>query len=126
VKASSNSDHRRDQRRAHLRFEVVGSIPGSLVSTQTLHVLNLGVNGALVEAGCALPEYAEYRVQFVLEQHVSEATVKVRRVVEVRPRPGEPPRYQIGLEFLSITAEAEEEINRLIVTSLGGGHGAEV
>jgi hypothetical protein len=126
VKASSNTDHRRDHRRAHLRFEVVGSMPGSLVSTQTLHVLNLGVSGALVETGCALPEYAEYQVQLVLEQHVSEATVKVRRVVEVRPRPGEPPRYQIGLEFLSITAEAEDEINRLLVTNLGADMGAEV
>jgi hypothetical protein len=101
-------------------------MPGSLVSTQTLHVLNLGVSGALVEAGCALPEYAEYQVQLVLGQHVSEATVKVRRVVEVRPRAGETPRYQIGLEFLSITAEAEDEINQLIVTNLGADMGAEV
>ena len=122
VKASSNSDHRR----AHLRFDVVGAMPGSVVSTQTLHVLNLGVSGALVEAGCALPEYAEYRVQLVLEQHVSEATVKVRRVVEVRTRPGETPRYQIGLEFLSVTDEAADEINRLIVNSLGADMGAEV
>ena len=125
VKASSNTDHRRDHRRAHLRFEVVGSMPGSLVSTQTLHVLNLGVSGLLVEAGCALPEYAEYQVQLVLEQHVSEATVKVRRVLEVRSQPGEPPRYQIGLEFLSITSEAEDEINRLLVTNLGADMGAE-
>ena len=101
-------------------------MPGSLVSTQALHVVNLGVSGALVEAGCALPEYAEYQVQLVLDQHVSEATVKVRRVVEVGTRAGEAPRYQIGLEFLSITAEAEDEINRLIVTSLGADMGAEV
>jgi hypothetical protein len=122
VKASANSDHRR----AHLRFEVVGSMPGAVVSTQTLHVVNLGVSGALVEAGCALPEYAEYQVQLVLERHVSEATVKVRRVVEVRPRAGEAPRYQIGLEFLSISPDAEDEINRLIVNSLGADMGAEV
>jgi hypothetical protein len=126
VKVSFISDHRRDQRRAHLRFEVVGSIPGLLVSTQTLQFLNLGTNGALVEAGCALPEYAEYQVQLVLGQHVSEATVKVRRVVSVKTGPGELPRYHIGLEFLSITAEAEDEINRLIVTSLGSDAGAEV
>ena len=55
VKASPNSD----RRRAHLRFDVVGSMPGSVVSTQTLQVVNLGVSGALVEAGCALPEYAQ-------------------------------------------------------------------
>lgn len=122
VKASSNSDHRR----AHLRFDVVGSMPGSVVSTQALQVVNLGVSGALVEAACALQEYGEYQVQLVLEQHVSEATVKVRRVVEVRARPGDIPRYQIGVEFLSITPEAEDEINRLIVNSLGADLGAEV
>jgi hypothetical protein len=101
-------------------------MPGAIVSTQTLHVVNLGVSGALVEAGCALPEYAEYQVQLVLERHVSEATVKVRRVVEVRARPGEPSRYQIGLEFLSISPDAEDEINRLMVNSLGADMGAEV
>ena len=126
MKASSSNDHRRDHRRAHLRFDVVGSMPGALVSTQTLHVLNLGVSGLLVEAGCALPEYAEFQVQLVLEQHVSEATVKVRRVLELRSQPGEPPRYQIGLEFLSLTPEAEDEINRLLVTNLGADMGAEV
>ena len=98
-------------------------MPACMVSTQTLQILNLGVSGALVEAGCVLPEYAEYQVHLVLDQHVSEATVKVRRVVEIRSRPGESPRYQIGLEFLSITAEAEDEINRLIVTGLGADIG---
>jgi c-di-GMP-binding flagellar brake protein YcgR len=101
-------------------------MPGSVVSTQTLQVVNLGVSGALVEAACALPEYAEYQVQLVLDRHVSEATVKVRRVVEVRSAPGTLPRYQMGLEFLSISAEAEDEINRLVVHSLGADMGAEV
>ena len=63
-------------------------MPGAVVSTQTLQVVNLGVSGALVEAGCALPEYAEYQVQFVLGPHVSEATVKVRRVVALRTQAG--------------------------------------
>ena len=120
VKAPAKSD----QRRAHVRFEVVGNMPGAVVSTQTLQVLNLGVSGALVEAACALPEYAEYRVQFVVEQHVSEATVKVRRVVPLRSSGAESTRYQIGLEFLSISPEAEDEINRLIVQRLGADLGA--
>lgn len=107
-----------------MRFEVVGNMPGAVVSTQTLQVVNLGVSGALVEAGCALPEYAEYQVQLVLERHVSQATVKVRRVVQVRTQAGEPTKYQIGLEFLSISPEAEDEINRLIVQRLGADLGA--
>jgi c-di-GMP-binding flagellar brake protein YcgR len=107
-----------------MRFEVVGNMPGVVMSTQTLQVVNLGISGALVESGCALPEYAEYRVQLVLGQHVSEATVKVRRVVSLRPHGSESTRYQIGLEFLSISPEAEEEINQLIVQHLGADLGA--
>src|SRR5215217_6938588 len=102
VKGPANTDHRR----AHMRFEIVGNMPGSVVSTQTLQVVNLGVSGALVEAGCALPEYAEFQVQLVLERHVSEATVKVRRVVQVRSQAAESTKYQIGLEFLSISPDA--------------------
>jgi len=120
VKGPAKSDHRR----AHLRFEIVGNMPGSVVSTQTLQVVNLGVSGALVEAACALPEYAEYQVQLVLERHVSEATVKVRRVVQVRPQGAEPAKYQIGLEFLAISPEAEDEINRLILQRMGADLGA--
>jgi c-di-GMP-binding flagellar brake protein YcgR len=98
-------------------------MPGTVVSTQTLQVVNLGVAGALVEAACALPDRAEYQVQLVLEQHVSQATVKVRRVVQMRSQGAEPTRYQIGLEFLSITPEAEDEINRFIVQRLGADLG---
>lgn len=108
-----------------MRFEIVGNLPGALVSTQTLQVVNLGVSGALVEAGCALPQYAEYQVQLVLERHVSEATVKVRRVVQMRAQSGEMPKYQIGLEFLFLTPEAEDEIQRLIVTRMAADLGAE-
>jgi hypothetical protein len=105
-----------DHRRAHLRFEVLGRMTGSLLSTETLRVLNLGVSGALVEAALPLPPNAEYRMQLVLDSHVSEATVKIRRVNEVRPDAG-PLRYRIGLEFLAITQEAEEVINRIVVAN---------
>jgi hypothetical protein len=108
----------RDHRRAHLRFEVMGAMAGAVVSTQTLQVVNLGASGALVEASCPLPENAEYLMQLVLERHVSEANVKVRRVTELRPADGIGRRYRMGLEFLSITPEAEDEINRMVVASL--------
>jgi len=93
-------------------------MPGAVAATETLQVVNLGVSGVLVESAWPLPEFAEFRVQLVLEGHVSEATVKVRRVAPVRSQAGDT-KYQIGLEFLSITTEAEDEINRLIVSRLG-------
>lgn len=108
------SSARPDHRRAHVRFEVLGRMPASLLSTETLRVLNLGSSGALVEAALPLPANAEYRMQLVLDTHVSEAIVKVRRVAEV-PRDAGPHRYRIGLEFLTITPEAIDVINRIVM-----------
>ena len=55
MKPPANSDHRR----ANVRFEVVGNMPGAVASTETLQVVNLGVSGALVETAWPLPEFAE-------------------------------------------------------------------
>lgn len=108
---------RMGNRRAHPRFEVVGSMLGSLLSTERLRVLNVGTSGALVESALPLAPNAEYRMQLVLEEGlVGDATVKIRRVQEVRPEGG-PPRYQIGLEFLAISPEAEEAIAGIVVAS---------
>src|SRR5688500_1881331 len=104
-------------RRAHLRFEVMGLMSASLLSNETLRVLNLGASGALVEGALPLPPNAEYRMQLVLESHVSEATVKVRRVTEIGRESGTPPRYRIGLEFLTISSEAEDVIDRIVLAN---------
>jgi c-di-GMP-binding flagellar brake protein YcgR len=100
-------------RRAHLRFEVVGAMSASLLSTETLQVINLGASGALVEGSLPLPSNAEYRMQLVLESHVSEVIAKVRRVMAVA-RDLEAVRYRIGLEFLSISPEAKDVINQIV------------
>jgi c-di-GMP-binding flagellar brake protein YcgR len=100
-------------RRAHLRFEVLGAMSASLLSTETLQVLNLGASGALVEGALPLPPNAEYRMQLVLESHVSELTVKVRRVTAVARDTGVV-RYRIGLEFLAISPEAEDMIVQVV------------
>ena len=96
-------------------------MPGAVVSSWTLHVVNLGANGALVEAACPLPENSEHLMQLVLERHVSEARVKIRRVVQHYPVDGIGWRYRIGLEFLSLVPEAEEEIRRMVLAGAGAG-----
>ena len=103
-------------RRAHLRFEILGMMSAALLSTHRLRVLNLGVSGALIEGALPLRANAEYRMQLVLENHVSEATVKIRRVTEIGRDAG-PPHYRIGLEFLAISPEAEEVITRIVSAS---------
>jgi hypothetical protein len=101
-------------RRAHLRYEVLGTMAGTIVSTEALRIVNIGASGALVDAELPLPLNAEYRMQLVVADHVSDATVKVRRIAEQR-RPAEPVRYRIGLEFLEISAEAQDAITTLVM-----------
>jgi c-di-GMP-binding flagellar brake protein YcgR len=89
---------------------------GSVASMETLHLVNLGTNGALVESALPLPPNAEFTMQLVLDGHVSEATVKIRRVVEIRREDGAL-RYRIGLEFLVLSAEAEQVIHQFVAVN---------
>ena len=110
-------EHRKlEHRRKSVRFEVVGRIAGSVASTETLHVLNLGASGALVESAVPLTPNAELRMQLVLDGHVSETTAKIRRVTETRREDGAL-RYRIGLEFLVLSAEAEQVIQQLVAVN---------
>ena len=99
----------------HLRFEVMGSLSASFLSTETLPVLNLSGSGVLVEGTLPLPVNAEYRMQLVLEDLVSEVTVKVRRIA--RTGEGLSIRYRMGLEFLATSEEAIHVINQIVTMS---------
>jgi hypothetical protein len=105
-------------RRAHQRFQVVGVMPASLMTIEGLTVLNLGTSGALVESAVPLPADGEYRMQLLLPGHVAAVTAKVRRVAPA-PRPAGAPRYHIGLEFLSLSTEAEDVIGGFIAAFEG-------
>ena len=89
---------------------------GSVASMETLHLVNLGTSGALVESALPLPPNAEFTMQLVLDGHVSEATVKIRRVIEIRREDGAL-RYRIGLEFLALSAEAEQVIHQFVAVN---------
>ena len=106
----------REHRRKTVRFEVLGRMAGSVASMETLHLVNLGTSGALVEIALPLPPNAEFTMQLVLDGHVSEATVKLRRVIEIRREDGAL-RYRIGLEFLALSAEAEQVIHQFVAVN---------
>jgi len=103
-------------RRNYLRFDVLGTLSASLFATETLRVMNLGVSGALVEATRPLQADADYPMRFVIDSHVSDVTVRIRRVTEIS-RDTAAAMYLIGLEFLSLSDEARESIGRLVATS---------
>jgi c-di-GMP-binding flagellar brake protein YcgR len=52
----------------------------------------------------------------VLESHVSEVTVKVRRITALT-RDAAVMRYRIGLEFLAISPDAEDAINQIVMAN---------
>jgi hypothetical protein len=84
---------------------------------QQLEVLNVGLSGALVEASMPLPVNAEYQMQLVLRGDVTEANVKIRRVVALPTR--NPLRYHIGLEFLSLAPDALQLLQQLLAEADG-------
>ena len=106
----------REHRRKTLRFEVLGRIAGTVASMETLHLVNIGASGALVESALPLPQNAEFTMQLVVDGHVSEATAKIRRVMEIRREDGAL-RYRIGLEFLVLSAEAEQVIHQFVTVN---------
>ena len=106
-------------RRTHQRFEVLGTMAATVVSTEALRVVDIGASGALVDAELPLPLNAEYRMQLVVASSVIDATVKVRRVAEQR-RLTETARYLIGLEFLDISSDAQDVISRLVTSTQSG------
>ena len=108
---------RGEQRRAHSRFELRGASTAGVRSMQQLDVLNVGLAGALVEASMPLPVNAEYQMQLVLRGDVTEANVKVRRVVALSGR--DPARYHIGLEFLSIAPDGLQLLQQLLADAEG-------
>jgi hypothetical protein len=105
-------------RRDYLRFDVLGTLPGSLFATETLRVINLGISGALVEAARPLQADADYPMRFVIDSHVSDVTVRIRRVTEIS-RDTATAMYLIGLEFLTLSDEARESISRFVAASRG-------
>lgn len=96
----------------HLRFEVIGTMSASILSTETLQVVNLSGSGVLVEGALPLPVNGEYRMQLVIEGFVTDITVKVRRVMTNGT--GLEARYRMGLEFLAKSAEAAEVIDQIV------------
>jgi len=91
-------------------------MPATVVSSEALQVLNLGASGALLQGNLPLTENAEYRMQLVLEGHVADAVVKIRRVGEL-PAPGGGACYQMGVEFLDLSPEAQDVIQQLLAVN---------
>jgi hypothetical protein len=89
-------------RRTRVRFEVVGILWGALELSEPARIVNLSDHGALIESKLAVPVDSTQPVHFLVKGNrlvVEARVIHLRRVLEE----DDPPRYLIGVEFLTPT-----------------------
>lgn len=86
-------------RRARLRYEVVGVLRGTLEMTEPIRVQNISAEGALIETSAPIAVGTVQSVQMTLDGQSTRITARVRHVTPI----GQPPRmtYAVGVEFVS-------------------------
>jgi hypothetical protein len=104
-------------RRADLRFEIIGQLWGSVEAVQHLPLRNLGRGGALVEAESALRAEAVHTVRLTFIDQANDMQVRVRHVTPVQRDGAE--RFLIGLEFIEPGAAALDQIDRIVAAGFG-------
>lgn len=102
-------------RRAVIRFEIVGRLPGTVTAERHVVLHNISAGGALIET--PWPVQQDSVLAMKLESQTHLATLEAR-VCRVRPAFGSNTAYLVGLQF---TADrAAEELGRLIPISTAG------
>jgi hypothetical protein len=111
-------------RRAGVRFEIIGDLRAVLTTTQSLTLVNIGAGGVLVEVAGPLTVGSLQQVRLTLGGHFNEVAATVRHVAPVQ---GGPARYLVGLSFDGLPAETLGRIEALVSglrATAGGGAGA--
>lgn len=101
-------------RRAGLRFEIIGRLRGTVAAEPAVRVLNISRGGALIEAPYRLTEHSLCRVRLQTDRQLTTLEARVCHVRQAYPEH----RFLIGLEFLSLEERAAEQIDRFIVRQL--------
>jgi len=76
-------------------------------------VKDLGYHGLLADVGTTLPLYTELKLVFDLPFLAFRVTDVYARTVSIRERGG---RYLCGLEFTSVSTEAQKRIRLFVQT----------
>ena len=96
-------------RRATIRFEIVGRLPGTITAQRDVVLHNISLGGALIEI--SWPVKADSLLVLHLESHTHHASVEARvcRVIPASLSSDE--RFLVGLAFTDVAAE---QLMRLI------------
>jgi hypothetical protein len=99
-------------RRARVRFEVLGTLRGTLELNEAARIVNISAQGALIESAARLALGSLHELQLTLDGHPARVSARVRRVEPVSEQSAAP-LYLIGLEFLSPPSALIESIRLL-------------
>ena len=88
-------------RRARARFEIVGSLTGTLETWERFRLLNLSPAGALIEASAPLPLGTSRSARLAIAARAIDAGVTIRRVANGDHRGTGGMRYLVGVEWTS-------------------------
>jgi hypothetical protein len=97
-------------RRGKPRFEIVGDLWGSLETTASMLVHNLGRGGALLESPLPLASESVHWVTALAEGEPHQVQVRVRHSSPVTSGAGQ--RFLIGVQFLKLSPGLEAAIVR--------------
>lgn len=98
-------------RRTKPRYDVVGSLSGTLEAVLRLPLANVSPRGALFESHIPLPPGSVHRLAFECDGHAGAVDVKVRHVRSEQCADGEV-KYLIGAEFTSFNPALAAQIAR--------------
>jgi hypothetical protein len=96
-------------RRLKNRFEIVGDLWGTMETTATLLVRNLGPRGALLESPFALEPDSMHWVQALVDGEAQPLRFRVRHATGDVASQGP---YLIGVEFVVVNAQTQAFIDR--------------
>jgi hypothetical protein len=99
-------------RRARVRFEVLGTLRGTLELTESARVVNISAHGALIESAAKVALGSLQELQLTLDGHPARVAARVCRLEQVSGQSGSP-FYLIGLEFLSPPSALADSIRML-------------
>jgi hypothetical protein len=100
-------------RRAHIRFDVVGTLYGLLELTETTRVLNISPHGALVDSPLPAALDSTQVVRFVLDDQPIVVDARVRHLGRTSDDEGIP-AYLIGMEFVPALSPIPSSLERII------------
>jgi len=103
-------------RRARMRYEVVGVLRGTLEVSAPARVKNISGEGALVETSASVAVGSLQAIQMTLDGRFARVTSRVRHVTPIGQSPkGE---YAVGLEFVCPPEALTVSVANLIAETL--------